>query len=81
MRHSKATGSADAENSTAKEAHLEVYDPLFVAPVVPAHRRARADPHTPRIDLADQLIKLAGLRDHGILTEAEFQVQKAKLLA
>ena len=32
------------------------------------------------IDLADQLGKLAALRDQGILNEAEFAAQKAKLL-
>jgi hypothetical protein len=32
-------------------------------------------------DLADQLRKLADLRDQGILTDEEFTVQKAKLLA
>ena len=30
---------------------------------------------------ADQLHKLAGLKDQGILTEAEFDAQKAKILA
>jgi hypothetical protein len=30
--------------------------------------------------MADELVKLAGLRDSGILTEEEFAVQKAKLL-
>jgi len=29
---------------------------------------------------ADELSKLAGLRDRGVITEAEFQAQKAKLL-
>jgi hypothetical protein len=32
-------------------------------------------------DLADQLRKLASLRDEGILTEEEFQAKKAQLLA
>jgi hypothetical protein len=32
-------------------------------------------------DIADQLTKLADLRDRGILTEAEFETEKAKLLA
>jgi hypothetical protein len=32
-------------------------------------------------DLIDQLQKLAALRDQGILTDAEFDTQKAKLLA
>lgn len=31
-------------------------------------------------DLADQLTKLAVLRDQGILTDDEFAAQKAKLL-
>ena len=38
-------------------------------------------PSAPQPDLADQLRKLADLRDAGILTEAEFAAQKAKLLA
>jgi putative oligomerization/nucleic acid binding protein len=41
------------------------------APVTPA---AGADP------LVDRLARLADLRDRGVLTEAEFQAQKAKLL-
>ena len=32
-------------------------------------------------DLIEQLDKLGRLRDSGVLTEAEFQAQKAKLLA
>ena len=32
------------------------------------------------IDVADQLLKLASLRDKGILTEQEFRAQKYKLL-
>lgn len=32
-------------------------------------------------DLVDQLQRLAGLRDQGVLTEAEFQAKKADLLA
>jgi ABC-type multidrug transport system fused ATPase/permease subunit len=33
------------------------------------------------IDTAGQLEKLAGLRDQGVITPAEFEAQKAKLLA
>lgn len=32
------------------------------------------------VDVADQLQKLAQLKDQGVLTEAEFAAQKAKLL-
>jgi hypothetical protein len=44
-----------------------------LAPVGPA-------PVQPQIDVADQLAKLAGLRDSGVLTVAEFEAQKQKLL-
>jgi hypothetical protein len=42
-----------------------------------------AAPATPpaKPDVVDQLTKLADLRDRGALTEAEFQAQKARLLA
>jgi Short C-terminal domain/Phospholipase_D-nuclease N-terminal len=36
---------------------------------------------TPGETSADQLHKLAGLKDQGILTDAEFEVEKAKILA
>ncbi len=42
---------------------------------------APASPSTPNsLDLADQLAKLAALRDQGILSEAEFAASKARLL-
>jgi Short C-terminal domain len=34
-----------------------------------------------RPDVGDQLTKLADLPDRGVLSEAEFEAQKAKLLA
>ena len=54
-----------------------------VTPVVqaaPAPAPAPAAPTGPPVDLADQLRKLATLRDEGILSEEEFAAQKAKLL-
>jgi hypothetical protein len=44
------------------------------APTAPFTAAAGADP------LVDRLARLADLRDRGVLTEAEFQAQKAKLL-
>lgn len=44
------------------------------------HRTQAAPVVTASPDLADQLTKLAALRDQGILTEDEFSAQKAKLL-
>jgi hypothetical protein len=36
---------------------------------------------TGKPDIADELTKLADLRDRGVLTDTEFATQKAKLLA
>ena len=38
-------------------------------------------PHQAAPDLADQLAKLAALRDQGILSDGEFQAKKADILA
>jgi hypothetical protein len=38
-------------------------------------------PGEPHHSVADQLTKLADLKDRGVLTDAEFEAQKAKLLA
>jgi hypothetical protein len=35
----------------------------------------------PKPDITDQLTKLADLRDRGALTQAEFEAEKAKILA
>jgi len=40
-----------------------------------------APTQSPVIDLADQLARLAALRDSGVLTEEEFAWQKARLLS
>ena len=48
--------------------------PSPTAPTAPVTAAAGADP------LVDRLARLADLRDRGVLTEAEFQAQKAKLL-
>jgi hypothetical protein len=46
----------------------------------PAQPAAPAPPAAPSGGLADELERLATLRDQGTLTDAEFQAQKAKLL-
>jgi hypothetical protein len=48
-----------------------------VGPPVAAPAPAGA---APAVDVADQLRKLAELRDQGVLTDDEFAAQKAKLL-
>jgi hypothetical protein len=43
--------------------------------------QAAPAPAAPAPDPIEQLTKLAALKDSGALTEAEFEAQKAKLLA
>lgn len=56
----------------ALRAHIEQYISGRLAGV--------AGPAVPAPDAADQLLKLASLRDQGILSEDEFATQKAKIL-
>jgi hypothetical protein len=49
---------------------------VYAAPPPPA-----APPAASSDDLIENLQKLGALRDQGILTDAEFEAQKAKLLA
>jgi len=53
-------------------ADLEAQQAASAQPAAPAA--------APQVDI-EQLQKLAELKDQGILTEAEFEVQKAKILA
>lgn len=49
-------------------------------PPAPPELLAATPVNSPAVSVADELEKLAALRDKGILTEAEFQAQKAALL-
>jgi membrane protease subunit (stomatin/prohibitin family) len=44
-------------------------------------QQAQAAPQPSQGDMVEQLEKLAKLKEQGILTDAEFEVQKAKVLA
>lgn len=60
-----------AEREQAYE--QQVAPPPQAAPPPPAA--------APQVDVVGQLKELAELKDQGILTEAEFEAQKAKILA
>jgi hypothetical protein len=62
-------GQAPAIAQVAADATAEVVDAEVLPPT-----------ESPVIDVADQLMKLAALRDQGILTDDEFNGQKRKLL-
>ena len=56
-------------------AEQEAAAPPTAAPAAPVADEPSSD------DLIDKLKELANLKDQGILTEAEFDAQKAKILA
>lgn len=60
--------------------HLTVVlkDRRAAAPLSPS---ADAAPSAPQVDVVEQLGKLAGLRDQGVLTDQEFASKKGELLA
>lgn len=57
------------------------FRPDVTAPVVMERRSTSDGSDTPQASIADELEKLAKLKERGILTEEEFKAQKAKLLA
>jgi Short C-terminal domain len=93
MRLSGGLGSASQVLQRFRRPEAASAIPRFVpaapttppSPPPPAAPPFTATPEPPRPppgpDPLDRLEKLAELRDSGVLTEAEFQVQKAKLLA
>ncbi|HSF97869.1 MAG TPA: SHOCT domain-containing protein [Ornithinibacter sp.] len=67
-----------AERTQSYQEQMQAAAPA-PAPAAPAPAPAAAAMST--TDLVEQLKSLAELRDQGILTEAEFAAQKAKLLS
>ncbi len=55
--------------------------PQYAQPPQYYQQPAPAPPPPPAVDPIEQLTKLAELKNQGILTEAEFAAQKAKILA
>lgn len=54
--------------------------PYLKSAGVPFHDAVTASPTGSHIGIADELAKLTGLRERGVLTEDEFAAQKARLL-
>ena len=76
-RNAKAMASANTTAEFVQEMRAKAARGEFNvdgAPLVIGHGASPPD-------VADELTKLADLRDRGVLTEAEFEAQKAKLLA
>ena len=70
-----AQRSQDAEyDQSARIAELEAQQQYAAPPPAPAAPQANTG------DMVKQLTDLKNLKDQGILTDAEFEVQKAKIL-
>ena len=72
MHHHMANKDAQAQADAEQQA-LDAQAAQQQAAPVPAGGPMRSSQ-------VDELTKLAGLRDQGVLTDAEFDVQKAKIL-
>lgn len=70
----------DQQAYQAQQYQQQQYQQQQYAPPPPASAPVAAAPSSSD-DLIEQLQKLGELRDQGILTDAEFEAQKAKLLA
>ena len=68
----------DAVQAAIAGMHAPQASPASYPP--PPNYAAPPPPPQPSGSVADELMKLAGLRDAGVLTDAEFAEQKAKLL-
>jgi hypothetical protein len=64
------------EQESGQEARIEQLEQQQAAPAPPAATPAAA----PATDVVEQLTKLKGLLDAGVLTQDEFEGQKRKLL-
>jgi hypothetical protein len=73
MRHQQAKAEEAGQAQAAQQAAAE----QAAAQQAPPGAPAAAAPG----DVLDQLTQLGALRDQGVLTEAEFEAQKARILA
>jgi len=71
-------GRSSSRGTIARQDEL---DAAREAQAVAAHAAPATKPGGPAADTLDRLEKLQGLREKGVLTEAEFAVQKAKILS
>lgn len=88
-RENQAIAAKKNARASAKEAKANSLVAAAQARLLEAQRKGLSAPAAPEapesmtasVDLADQLERLATLRDQGILTNDEFAAQKARLLA
>jgi Short C-terminal domain len=74
------TPMTDAERMDRRRRAVEKAVAEGHAPAASPFGKAPAPGSDPGVNVADELGKLAALRDRGVLTELEFQTQKRKIL-
>ena len=78
------TATAVSNNVSRRQANRwsqQEQQPQYAPDQSQAPAPAAAAPAAPQVDVVGQLQGLADLKNQGILTEAEFEAQKAKILA
>ncbi len=74
--------AAQAQQAAEAQAYREAQAAAAAAPPPPQPAPAPApEPAAAPVDVVGQLTQLAALRDQGVLTDAEFEAQKAKILS
>jgi hypothetical protein len=83
LRAAVVGGAAYHAGKRVQEGREEDYDrDARIAELEAQQAQTQAPPpQAPQVDMVEQLEKLAKLKEQGILTDAEFEVQKAKVLA
>lgn len=82
LRAAVVGGAAYHAGKRVQEGRDEDYDrDARIAELEAQQAQAQAAPQPSQADLVEQLERLAKLKEQGILTDAEFEVQKAKVLA
>ena len=82
MRAAIVGGAAYHAGKRVQEGRDEDYDrDARIAELEAQQVQAAPAPQASQGDMVEQLERLAKLKDEGILTDAEFEVQKAKVLA
>jgi len=81
VRHRQDQRWAKQEQEQYEQQQYEQYQQQQAPPPVAAPAPVAAAPAGDEGSMIDQLKQLGELKEQGILTEAEFEAQKAKLLA
>jgi hypothetical protein len=81
LRAAMVGGVAYHAGKRVQEGREEDYDRDARIAELEAQQQAAPPPQAGQVDMVEQLEKLAKLKEQGILTDAEFEVQKAKVLA